>query len=145
MVQRVADDGEMFLHSYSTRLRSMLHYKYLLRPVIKRMSHEKVLRMLYRYGPFLYRLVGWVQRNHLKFLRRVIPFDNLDGHLDKHGAQLSDQEKFEYSLTNVFDALTPEYDIPASARTVRKWFSEAGFGTINVRRKKPVVVVGSRR
>ena len=144
MVQRVADDGEMFLHSYSTRLKSMLHCKYLLRPVTRRMSHEKVLKLLYRYGPFLHRLVGWVQSHHLKFLRRAIPFDNLDSYLDKYGAQLTDEEKFEFSLMNVFDALTPAYDIPASARTVRKWFSEAGFRTINVRRKKPVVVVASR-
>jgi len=145
MVQRAADDGEMFLHSYSTRLKSMLHYKYLLRPVTKRMDHDKVLRLLYRYGPSLYRLVGWVQSHHLKFLRRAIPFDNLDSYLAKHGAQLTDEEKFEFSLTNVFDALTPTYDIPASARTVGRWFGEAGFEAINVRRRKPVVVVASRR
>jgi len=145
IVQRVADDGEMFLHSYSTRLSSMLHYKYVLRPITKRMSHEKVLRLLYRYGPFLYRLAGWVQDHHLKPLRRVIPFDNLDGHLAKGDAQLTDRERFEYSLANVFDALTPEYDIPSSAESVCRWFEQAGYRMIDVRRKKPVVVVGSRR
>jgi ubiquinone/menaquinone biosynthesis C-methylase UbiE/uncharacterized protein YbaR (Trm112 family) len=141
---RVKKDGNMFLHSYSTRLKSMLHYKYLLRPLTKRMRLETIYNLLERFGPRLYKLVGLAIKYRLKFLRKIIPFENMDSLIKKHNLTLSDEEKYQFSFMVTFDALTPKYDRPNSFRTIRNWFKDAGFDQIVVRRKKPVVVVGTR-
>jgi len=137
--------GDIFLHSYSTHWKSMVHWKYALRPITMRMSHERVFKLLTFFGPFLYRALGIARKLRLKFLRRIIPFDNSERALKRHNAQLTDQEKYEYSLTIVFDALTPFYDIPNSPKTITKWFRNAGYENIVVRKRRPVVVVGSRK
>jgi SAM-dependent methyltransferase len=137
--------GDVFLHSYSTHWRSMVHWKYALRPITTRMSHERVFKLLTFFGPFLYRTLGVARKLGLKSLRRAIPFENSERKLNKHNAQLTDREKYEYSLTTVFDALTPKYDIPNSPKTITKWFQKAGCENIVVRKRRPVVVVGSRK
>ena len=144
IAKHVKPGGSVFLHSYSTRLKSMLHYKYAVRPFIRRIPHEKILDFLEQYGPFLYKMLGLAIRYRLKFFRKIIPFENNKLFLEKAGAQLTEREMFEYDLLNTFDALTPAYDIPKSASTVLKWFENAGLTDIQLNRKKPVMVVGKR-
>lgn len=145
MSSHVRPDGEMFLHSYSTRLRSLLHAKYVLRPMTRRMDYRRVFGMLEATGPAMYRWLRWCRKPGLKWLRRLIPFENHERDLEAHGTTLTDEEKYEYSFSVAFDALTPAYDKPQSAATVRRWFEDAGFQNIQVRRKKPVAVVGRQK
>ena len=132
--------GVLFAHAYSNRLKSLIYYKYLLRPFTKRMAPETLLGMLRKYGRPMYRMLGWLRRHNLGFLRRFIPFENVSRLGPKHGIQLTEQAWYELSLIVTFDALTPEYDKPQSWRVMKRWFETEGMEDITVRRKKPVVI-----
>jgi len=140
IARRVRPGGAIFAHAYSKRLKSMMHYRYLLRPFTRRMDPETLLGVLRRCGRCMYRVLGWARRHNLGVLRHFIPFENV-GHLGpKHGIRLTEQAWFEFSLIVVFDSLTPEYDKPQSWRTMKRWFETEGMEQIAVRRKKPVVI-----
>ena len=136
----------MFLHSYDANFVSILHYKYFLRFITKRMDFNKVFKLLKKIGPIFYPLVGRLmekdERLINKLLLRFIPFDNLETSLDENGAQLTKKERYEYSLLNVFDALTPKFDNPNTAKTIFEWFKNAKFAKINLNQTNPVIIIG---
>jgi len=147
IIKYIKKNGEIFLHSYDRNYHSMFHYKYLLRPITKRMDYKTVFIILEKIGPILYPFVGKIKRYKNLLLNfiilRLIPFDNYDSELEKKNAKLTNKEKYEYSLLNVLDALTPKYDNPSSAKTVIKWFEKANFTKIKLRQRNPVIVLSS--
>ncbi len=144
MASHVAPGGEFFLHSYSTHWKSLANYKYLWRPLTKRLPHTAVYRILRVVGWPLYWLVGAL--NRLAFLRRLnrllIPFENHARALKKAGTTLSWRERYEYSFLITFDALTPTFDNPNSPETLLAWFEDAGFLDVDVRHQNPVIALG---
>ena len=45
---------------------------------------------------------------------------------------LSKQANREWSILDTFDMLSPKFDLPQSAVTIRSWFESAGFRDIEV-------------
>jgi hypothetical protein len=45
---------------------------------------------------------------------------------------LSEQQQLEWALLDTFDWLSPEYDSPQTAATVRAWFEDAKMMQIEV-------------
>jgi 2-polyprenyl-3-methyl-5-hydroxy-6-metoxy-1,4-benzoquinol methylase len=146
MAPLAAPGGEFFLHSYSTHWKSLANYKYLWRPLTKHLPHTAVYRILRVVGWPLYLLHGVL--NRLAFLRRLnrvlIPFEYHSRNLYKAGTTLTFRERYEYSFLITFDALTPTFDNPSSAETLRGWFEDAGFDDVEVRFHNPVIVLGHR-
>ena len=48
--------------------------------------------------------------------------------------KLEDCKLKDWAVLNTFDMLSPRFDKPKSASTVRKWFSKAGFMEVEVGR-----------
>ena len=146
MSRYVKPGGLFFLHSYDTHWKSVLHFRYWLRPLIRRMPHERVRRMLEVAGPVLYPVAGAL--NRVALLRRptklLVPFENHDRILQKAGARLTPRERYEYSFLVTFDALTPRHDHPSSPSTVAGWFRESGFVDVDIRSRNPVIAIGRR-
>ncbi|HKQ60533.1 MAG TPA: methyltransferase domain-containing protein [Candidatus Polarisedimenticolaceae bacterium] len=146
MARHVRPGGRFLLHSYDTDWRSLMHYRYWLRPLIRPLSHATIFRLMCAVGPVLYPLAGLLQR--LPVLRRLglllVPFTNHNRRLRRAGATLTARERYEYSLLLTFDALTPRYDNPSSPRTVQSWFDEAGFEQVVIRRRHPIVATAVR-
>lgn len=146
LARNVRPGGQLFLHSYDTHWKSLCNYKYLWRPLTRRLPHGLVYRALRLVGPPLYLLAGAL--NRLAFLRRavrlLIPFENHARALKKAGATLTARERYEYAFLITFDALTPRHDHPSSPETVRGWFERAGFEDVDLRFRNPVIAVGWR-
>lgn len=146
MARHVRPGGKFFLHSYDTHWRSLLHYRYWVRPLLRPLPHTAVYRLLRAVGPLLHPLAGLLQR--LPLLRRagrlLVPFENHSRRLRKAGAQLTRRERYEYSLLVTFDAVTPRHDRPSSPARVRRWFEEAGFEQIAIRRRNPLIATAAR-
>ncbi|MBM3975946.1 MAG: methyltransferase domain-containing protein [Planctomycetes bacterium] len=146
MAPFVAPGGVFFLHSYDTHWKSTRHFKYWVRPLIRKWPHERVFRWLSRLGPLLYPTVGAL--NRIAFLRRpvkfLIPFENHDRIPSKAGSTLTRRERYEYSLLITFDDLTPEHDHPHPPETLCRWFEEQGYVDIEIRGRRPSIVVGRR-
>jgi len=138
--------GELFLECYSRHWKSMLNFKYVWRPLTTRMSHAAVHRALRVAGPFLYVLHGVL--NRIAFLRRVnqlvIPFEYHTRMMKKLGTTLSMRELYDYSLLVTFDALTPTYDNPQHAETIRGWCEELGLEDIEQPWVNPVITRARR-
>ncbi len=146
IARHVRPGGELFLECYSRHWKSMLNYKYLWRPITKRLPHPVVYRLLRIVGPILYPLHGAL--NRVAFLRRLnrllIPFEYHARFLAKNGTTLSFRERYEYSFLITFDSLTPTYDNPQEPETIRAWCEELGFGDIRQTSINPVVTLCRR-
>ncbi len=62
-----------------------------------------------------------------KLIKRAIPVANYDGILP-----LTENQLREWALLDTFDWLSPAYDNPQTAATVRRWFEDAGLTEIEV-------------
>jgi 2-polyprenyl-3-methyl-5-hydroxy-6-metoxy-1,4-benzoquinol methylase len=123
----VRPGGELVVDVYAARLRSLLSWKYLLRPITKRMDDEKLYRMIARITPglkpisdLLYRILGHVGL-------RLLPIANYPM------LGLSPEQSLSWAILDTFDMYSPKHDHPQTLATVRSWFQEAGFDEVNVR------------
>ena len=60
-------------------------------------------------------------------LKRVVPVANYVGELP-----LDERQQLEWSLLDTFDWLSPAYDQPQTAATVRGWLEGAGMQHVEV-------------
>ena len=145
MASCVARGGEFFLHCYDTHPRSRLQAKYLYRPLTKRLPYDVTARFVNLAGPVMIPLVKKLQQlGPLGYLPRAfIPFVNMDREIAAN-TKLTDRERYEFSVLVTIDALAPEHDHPKSPRTLRRWFTNAGFERIELRGRNPVLMKAHR-
>ncbi len=121
--------GRLCADFYWKRFTTMLHAKYLFRPLTKRMDQPRLFQMLQRWVPTLLATSQALGRMPLigRGLKRIVPVADYTGRFP-----LSDKQLKEWALLDTFDMLAPTYDSPQSAGTVRRWFEEAGLVEIEV-------------
>ncbi len=126
MVQR---GGRLCTDFYWKRIRTMLHAKYLLRPLTKRMDQPRLFLLLQRWVPALLAASQSLGRVPLvgRGLKRIVPVADYTGRFP-----LSDQQLREWALLDTFDMLAPTYDNPQTAHTVAAWFEQAGLKEVEV-------------
>jgi SAM-dependent methyltransferase len=123
----VRPGGELIVDVYAARLRALLSWKYLLRPITKRMDDEKLYGVIERVTPalkpvsdFLYRILGQAGL-------RLLPIANYPM------LGLSPEQSLSWAILDTFDMYSPKHDHPQTLAVVRSWFKEAGFDEVNVR------------
>ncbi|MCC6598980.1 MAG: class I SAM-dependent methyltransferase [Alphaproteobacteria bacterium] len=119
ILQFVKEDGAVFVQSYARTPVQMLRWKYALRPVTKRMNPEKLYNTIKAYGPFAFKLTNAIHKipggKYFNFF--CVPFLNY-----RHAARfdgMTDAQMLEYGIHDTFDALSPAYDKPISARKMK--------------------------
>ncbi|MGB1077119.1 MAG: hypothetical protein ACPG05_02340, partial [Bdellovibrionales bacterium] len=120
ILQFVKPDGAVFVHSYARTLVQMCRWKYVLLPFTRKVDPEKLYNFIKGYAPRAMKVTGCLRKipggrfiNHF-----FIPFLNY-----RHARQfetLSDERVMEIGIHDTFDALSPPYDQPISARDMRK-------------------------
>ena len=104
--------------------RTMVHAKYLFRPLTKHMNQSRLFRLLQRWVPASLAtsqalgclpLVG-------RALKRIMPVADYTGRFP-----LSEQQLNEWALLDTFDMLAPTYNNPQTAKTIQCWSDEAGL------------------
>lgn len=126
MVQK---GGKLCVDFYWKRFKTMLHSKYLVRPISKHMSQKKLFSLLQKITPSLLiisQVLGSVPIIG-KVLKRLIPVANYTGIYP-----LSKQQLKEWALLDTFDMLAPTYDNPQTMETVQNWFAKANLVDIEV-------------
>jgi len=125
----VAEGGRLCVDYYWKRIRTMLHAKYLLRPITKRMPEDKLLNLLQCIVPTLLPVSQHLGRIPVvgRVLKRFVPVADYTGIYP-----LSAQQLQEWALLDTFDMLAPEYDNPQTSTTVRRWFEKAGLVDVEV-------------
>jgi SAM-dependent methyltransferase len=137
----VAPGGRLCVDFYGKRFGTMLHSKYFLRPLTKRVPQQTLFRFLQKTVPIMLPVSLAVGRIPVlgRPLKRFIPVVNYSGMYPLDDVQLR-----EWALLDTFDMLAPEYDQPQSAETVRKWLGAAGLADVEVFRPGHLVGVGRK-
>lgn len=125
----VAPGGALCVDYYEKSLRALLHAKYLLRPITKRLPQKRLFATLERIVPVLLPVSRALGRVPLAgpALKRLVPVANDDDNLP-----LSNRQLREWSLLDTFDWLAPAYDNPQTPTTARRWMEEARMKQIEV-------------
>jgi SAM-dependent methyltransferase len=139
LARYVRPGGQIVIDSYASRLRSMLSWKYVLRPITTRMDKERLYKVISKLAPpmvplsvFLYRIFG-------RAGYRMLPILQYD-----HWGLPPDLNR-EWAIMDTFDMLSPVHDHPQSFNTVTRWFQDAGFVDIVVEYGMNGIVARGRR
>jgi 2-polyprenyl-3-methyl-5-hydroxy-6-metoxy-1,4-benzoquinol methylase len=125
----VSPGGRLCTDFYWKRLRSMIHAKYVLRPITTRLPRQTLFSVLRKTIPIALPISQALGRIPLggRALKRLIPIADYTGVHPLSKSQLE-----EWALLDTFDWFAPEYDNPQTAPTVRAWFEAAAFVDIEV-------------
>ena len=116
--------GRIAVDVYPKTWMSPLWPKYWLRPLTRRLSKERLFRIVERMVPVLLpisRLVGRIPVAGRK-LRWFVPVANYEG---IH--PLNDRQIREWAVLDTFDMLSPAHDYPQTRATLRAWIDAVGL------------------
>lgn len=125
----VRKGGKICTDYYWRRFPTMLHMKYLLRPITTRMSQSALFALLEIWVPLLLPISQALGKVPVlgRGLKRLVPVADYTGVFP-----LTDKQLAEWALLDTFDMLAPKYDNPQTARGVRSWLEGAGLTNVEV-------------
>ena len=121
--------GHLCADFYWKRLLTMLHMKYLLRPITKRIAQQKLFQFLEWAVPIILPISQTLGSVPVagRALKRLVPVADYTGIFP-----LSDQQLKEWAILDTFDWLAPKYDNPQTTKQILSWFDEAGLLDVEV-------------
>jgi len=125
----LAEGKRLCVDFYWQRIRTILHAKYLLRPITKNMSQQKLFRLLETVVPILPPMSQNLGRIPAlgRLLKRLIPVADYMGIYT-----LSPKQLKEWAFLDTFDMLAPQYDNPQTSARVRHWLETSGLVEVQV-------------
>ena len=129
LVDMVRPGGELAVDVYKAGWRAWTYPKQWLRPLTTRVPQRALFDFIERAAPPLLALshvVGGVPVGG-RFLRRLVPVADYEASLP-----LSAQQRREWAVLDTFDWLSPRYDQPQTAETLRAWAREADLTDVFV-------------
>ncbi len=124
LVSKARIGGEIVVDFYAIRgFWTKLHAKYLLRPVTRRMSHERLLELIERHVDKLIAVSNLLDRLRLAVLKRFVPVVDFKGTMPR---DLSPAHLREWVILDTFDMFSPAFDNPQRVKAVASMFERAG-------------------
>jgi SAM-dependent methyltransferase len=126
LVEKTKPGGEIVVDFYPIKgWWTKLHSKYILRPFTKRMSNQKLLKLIRSNMNWLIRTYFFFDKLKVgKIVNRFLPVCDIKNTLPNN---LTREQLREWAILDTFDMFSPEHDHPQRINTVEKWFKE--FGT----------------
>ncbi len=127
--EQLAARGWLVVDLYMRNLGSLLHPKTWLRPFTRRIREDRLFAAVERWAPPLLSISRALGRIPLigHYLKRLIPVANYEGVYP-----LSEDQLLEWAVLDTFDWLSPRYDQPQTAATLRAWLTEADLQEVEV-------------
>jgi SAM-dependent methyltransferase len=126
LTRYVRPGGSLVIDVYRSNLASLLNWKYVLRPITKRISQQRLYRIIEQVAPQLVPVSAFFRKYLGRAGMRLIPI------LQYEHWGLPPELNKKWAVLDTFDMLSPAYDLPQSLKTVRAWFNQAGFENIVV-------------
>jgi SAM-dependent methyltransferase len=124
LIAKAKIGGEIVVDFYPIRgWWTKMHAKYILRPITKRMSHERLLRLIKANAGWLISASRLLNRTGLHAFTRFLPICDIKGTLP---AGLSAKELREWVVLDTFDMFSPTYDNPQRINSVAAMFERHG-------------------
>ena len=128
MAPALKSGGTIFVDIYARSWETYLWPKNWLRPVTKRLPRTMLYRVARCMVPVMLPAKVFLRRRIPKIGRYIagaIPVASYVGHYP-----LSKDQQVQWSVLDTFDALSPKYDKPATARRLSEWMTRAGFDDV---------------
>jgi len=126
LARQVKPGGDLVVDVYRRSIAAALQWKYLLRPLTRRMDPARLYALVETLAPALVTPTRWLRRIGGRAGARLSPIVEYS-HLG-----LTVEQNVQWAVLDTFDMYSPAYDLPQSAATVRGWFADAGFERIEV-------------
>ena len=126
LARHVKPGGDLVIDVYRRSLAAALQWKYVLRPITRRMAPARLYSMVESIAPLLVGPTRWLRRIAGRAGTRLSPIVEYS-HLG-----LSPEQNVQWAVLDTFDMYSPAYDLPQTTDTVRSWFAAAGFAQIEV-------------
>ena len=139
LTECVRPGGELVVDVYPARLRSLISWKYALRPLTRRMDRDRLYQLIARATPPLVPLSARLYKLLGRTGPRLLPIVQYD-HLG-----LSTELNREWAILDTFDMYSPEHDHPQTRGKVREWYRLAGFVDVVVSFGPNGVIARGRR
>jgi ubiquinone/menaquinone biosynthesis C-methylase UbiE len=139
LTEHVRPGGELVVDVYAARLRSLISWKYALRPLTKRMNKERLHRLVTAVTPPLVPLSVALYRVLGRTGSRLLPIVQYD-HLGLPAAVNRD-----WAVLDTFDMYAPAHDHPQTLQAVRRWYRDVGFVDVTVAYGPNGVIARGRR
>jgi SAM-dependent methyltransferase len=127
LARHVKPGGSLVIDCYAKRLTHVIGWKYILRPITRRMDKPYLYNLIDRWVTRLLPLSTFLRQNFGAVGARILPILNY-AHWD-----LPPELNKQWSTLDTFDHYSPYYDKPQTLRTVRCWYEKNGFREIDVR------------
>jgi SAM-dependent methyltransferase len=121
LVSFVKPGGEIAIDVYARNLRSMIGWKYLLRPITKRLSKKLLFRGVQACVTLFLKPAIVARRIGGAFGARLFPI------LQYSHWGLPLELNRDWAVLDTFDMYSPAHDHPQTLKQVRRWFEEAGL------------------
>jgi SAM-dependent methyltransferase len=124
LIDKAKRGGEIAVDFYSVRgWWTKVNAKYLLRPITKRMSHDRLLSLIEKNVDWLIDAHFFLHRIGLGVLTRFLPVCNVK---DSFPATLTKPELREWTVLDTFDQYSPQHDHPQRIAAVAQMFKRHG-------------------
>lgn len=139
LAQQVRPGGQLVIDIYRRSLSALLQWKYLLRPVTRRVAPERLYKWVRSAVPPLVPVAAGLRRLAGRAGARLVPIVEYS-HLG-----LRPEMNIEWAVLDTFDMYSPAHDHPQSPAEVKRWCEEAGLAEIEVGPGQNGVVARARR
>ncbi len=126
LAKMVKPGGSLVVDAYSTGWKQMVHWKYVMRPLTRSMDRRKLYRFVSWYAPKLMPLARVMRKIGGRAGLRLVPI------MDQSDKAVAPDVQRDWTILDTYDALSPTFDRPQSAATLRRWFGECGFRDVHV-------------
>ena len=141
LVQFLGPGARFGFTIYGRRPWTLLHSKYLIRPLTSRLTPERLLGMIRSVMPVMFRVTSILFSLPLlgPLARFIIPIANYTWQKD-----LPREIRYQQSILDTFDMLSPRYDRPLATKQVQRALVDLASDLRFVSRV-PIIVSGVRR
>lgn len=126
LAEFVRPGGELVIDVYTKSFQHLCQWKYLLRPLTKRMNKELLYKIISTIVPKLIPIAKLFRRFGGKYGARLLPF------VEYSRLGLPKYLNEQWAILDTFDMFSPMHDHPQTVATVNNWFKDAGFEDVKV-------------
>ena len=129
LIDMAKPGGEIIVDFYPIKgWWTKLQAKYLLRPITKKMDHQKLYNIINNNIDWLIKAYNFFSKAKVPFLNRFLPICDIEGTLPKN---LSYPQLRNLAVLDTFDMFSPQYDQPQKISTIINLFKK--YDAVNVR------------
>ncbi len=141
LVSYLKPGGMIAIDVYAAPI-SWFHPRQILRPFTKRMNPDHLLMRVQKAVPQLLKISNFVASLPAvgPILRHAVPVANYQGRL-----QLTHHQVSEWAILDTFDWLSPRYEQPQRAKTVKRWFEQNHLQEVSIERNVGIYIARGKK